>query len=78
MPRFIMPMWLAHIGTSFITGIARISGKRSFYTKVALKALQSNRNISHEAATLALGYRTRPFQETLEDTLRWFKENDYY
>jgi dihydroflavonol-4-reductase len=77
-PRFTMPMWLAQIGTPFITGFAHVSRKKPLYTSVALKALQGNRKISHEAATSELGYSTRPFQVTLEDTLRWFKENDYY
>jgi nucleoside-diphosphate-sugar epimerase len=40
-----------------------------------MRALRSNRHISHEGAARELGYRPRPFRETLIDTLRWFEED---
>ena len=73
--RPVCPLWLAHIGAPFIGGISRINGKRPLYTSVSLRALKSNRNISHERATRELGYHARPFRETLADTLHWFEEN---
>ncbi|OGO19038.1 MAG: hypothetical protein A2Z15_06860 [Chloroflexi bacterium RBG_16_50_11] len=73
--RPVCPLWLAHIGAPFIQGMSRLNGKRPLYTSVSLKALKSNRNISHERATRELGYQPRPFRETLADTLRWFEEN---
>ena len=73
--KFVCPLWLAHIGAPFIGGISRINGKRPLYTSVSLRALKSNRNISHERATRDLGYQPRPFLETLMDTLHWFEEN---
>jgi dihydroflavonol-4-reductase len=77
-PRFVCPLWLAPLGTPFITGLACATGKRPLYTSVSLKALCSNHNISHQKATDELGYRTRPFRDTIIDTLHWFKENGYY
>ncbi len=74
-PRFVYPLWLARVGTPVIKGISRFSGKRPLYTDVSLRALKSNRSISHEKATYELGYNPRPFRETLADTLRWFEEN---
>jgi dihydroflavonol-4-reductase len=73
--RFVCPLWLAHIGAPIIKGISHLNGKRPLYTDVSLRALKSNRHISHEKATRELGYQPRPFQETLVDTLRWFEEN---
>jgi len=73
-PSFVCPMWLARIGTPIITAFNRIAGRRPLYTSVSLRALCSNRNISHERATRELDYHPRPFQETLIDTLRWFEE----
>jgi dihydroflavonol-4-reductase len=73
--RPICPLWLAHIGAPFIGAICRLNGKRPLYTSVSLRALKSNRNISHELATRELGYQPRPFRETLVDTLQWFREN---
>ena len=73
--RPVCPLWLAHIGAPFIGAISRLNGRRPLYTSVSLRALKSNRNISHERATRDLGYSPRPFNETLTDTLQWFQKN---
>ncbi len=76
-PRLVCPLWLAHVGTPFTVAFARLTGGRPFYTSDSLRALKSNRNISHERASRDLGYNPRPFRETIVDTLRWFEENGY-
>ena len=76
-PRLACPLWLAPMGIPFAAAFAHITGKRPLYTSVSLKALHSNRNISHERATRDLGYNPRPFRETIRDTLRWFEECGY-
>jgi dihydroflavonol-4-reductase len=73
--RFVCPLWLARAGAPIIKGISLLNGKRPLYTDVSLRALKSNRRISHDKATRELGYQPRPFRETLIDTLRWFEEN---
>jgi dihydroflavonol-4-reductase len=73
--RPVCPLWLAHLGAPFIGAISRFNGKRPLYTSVSLRALKSNRKISHERATRELGYQSRPFRETLTDTLHWFAAN---
>lgn len=74
-PRFVLPLWMARLGAPFITAFSRLNGKRPLYTAVSLRALRSNRHISHARATSELGYQPRPFHETLVDTLRWFEDN---
>jgi dihydroflavonol-4-reductase len=73
--RPVCPLWLAHIGAPFVKGMSRLNGRRPLYTSVSLRALKSNRHISHERGSRELGYQPRPFRETLADTLRWFEEN---
>jgi dihydroflavonol-4-reductase len=73
--KFVCPLWLAHLGTPFIMGVSFLNGRRPLYTSVSLRALKSNRNISHERATRELGYQPRPFRDTLADTLEWFESN---
>ncbi len=73
--KFVCPLWLARAGAPIIQGISRVSGKPPLYTGASLRALKSNRRISHDKATRELGYQPRPFRETLADTLRWFEEN---
>jgi len=76
-PRFICPSWLAPIGTPFAAVYASITGKRPLYTTASLAAMDSNRNMSHQKATRDLGYKPRPLQDTVRDTLSWFQENGY-
>lgn len=73
--KFVCPLWLARAGAPVMQGISRVSGQRPLYTGASLRALKSNRHISHDKAARELGYRPRPFRETLADTLRWFREN---
>lgn len=73
-PRTVLPLWLVRLGVPISTAISRIAGKRPLYTAGSIKALHSNRRISHDKATRDLGYRPRPFRETIIDTLRWFEE----
>lgn len=76
-PRLVCPLWLAPAGVPFAAAIARITRQRPLYTSASLKALRSNRAISHQRAARDLGYSARPFRETIIDTLRWFEENGY-
>ncbi len=73
----VLPLWLARIGVPFIQAASHLNGRRPLYTNVSLRALRSNRHISCERAACDLGYKPRPFRETLEDTLQWFEENGY-
>jgi dihydroflavonol-4-reductase len=73
-PGFVCPLWLARLGAPFITAASRLKGSRPLYTGVSLRALRSNRHISHARATRELGYQPRPFRETLLDTLHWYEE----
>jgi dihydroflavonol-4-reductase len=74
-PGFVCPLWLARLGAPVVTSFGGLTKKWPLYTSFSMRALRSNRNISHERATRELGYQPRPFRETLIDTLRWFEEN---
>jgi dihydroflavonol-4-reductase len=73
-PKFNSPIWLARLGAPFMTAYSRLTGKRPLYTAVSLKALKSNKNISHAKATHDLDYNPRPFHDTIADSLQWFKD----
>jgi dihydroflavonol-4-reductase len=74
-PGFVCPLWLARLGTPVVTSFSSLNKRWPLYTSVSMRALRSNRDISHEKATRELGYQPRPFRETLIETLRWFEEN---
>lgn len=76
-PSLVCPIAVARIGAPFVTAFSQATGKRPLFTTASLKALASNRSISHAKATRELGYQPRPIRETFADTLQWFKENGY-
>ena len=73
--KFVCPLWIANVGAVYFKGVSKLNGKQPLYTSMSLRALQDNRNISHDKAGRELGYQPRPFRDTLEDTLRWYREN---
>jgi len=72
-PRLVFPMWMARIGAPFAAGACRLMGRRPLYTSAALIPLSGNHNISHARATRELGYRPRPLQQSVVETLHWFE-----
>ena len=74
----VFPFGLALAGTPFMALWARVNGKDPLYTPASLRILQSaNKNISHQKAEQELGFIPRPLEETLADTLEWFKKHQY-
>ncbi|MDD3994498.1 MAG: NAD-dependent epimerase/dehydratase family protein [Dehalococcoidales bacterium] len=76
-PFFTSPMWLAKVGSPFSEIYSRASGGRALFTGISLKALESNRSVSHARAAAELGYNPRPLGETIKDTIEWFNNNGY-
>jgi dihydroflavonol-4-reductase len=77
-PKFELPMWVVRLGAPLFNLRSSVTHKAPLYTAVSLETLKnSHRNISCEKAVTGLGFTTRPFSETLDDTLTWFRENNY-
>ena len=77
-PWLELPLWVAKPGIPFINLQALISRKTPLYTNVSLDTLKnSHRNISSNKAMSVLGFKSRPFSETISDTLAWFRDNNY-
>jgi dihydroflavonol-4-reductase len=76
-PRWTAPLGLARFGAPFITAYSHLTGRRALYTSASLRPLRGYRHVSHALATRDLGYRPRPFSETLADTMRWLEEAGY-
>jgi dihydroflavonol-4-reductase len=73
-PCWTAPMALARIGAPFFTAYGHLTGRRALYTSAALRPLRGYRYVSHALATRDLGYRPRPFAETIADTIGWLEE----
>ncbi len=75
---FALSLTAAKLGLPVIKLLATLQKKEPLYTIEALDALfTGNRMISSEKARTALGYTNRPFEETIDDTFHWFKNNGY-
>lgn len=69
---FKIPFGLAR-AASLVTPICyRLAGVSPRFTLYSLEVLQSNSHISHAKATRELGYRPRPLQDSVADSIRWF------
>ena len=75
----IFPYWLAEIGVPFLRAYAWMKNSDPLYTRESLKILKSShRMISCEKAKKELGYNPRPLEETVRDTVEWFREKKYF
>jgi dihydroflavonol-4-reductase len=72
-----VPLWLAYAFAPLMAATAKFGNSEPLYTRVMLRALHSNRQISHAKATEKFGYFPRPFDQTIADTIHWFDENGY-
>ena len=74
----VFPMWLAKTGLPFLWLWSKLSGTTPLYTSDSLKILKlSSKNILSEKAEKELNYNPRPLEETLKDTMDWFKQNNF-
>ena len=74
----VIPFWLAEIGVPFLKAWARFRGNQPLYTKESVEILKTaHPRISSEKARTELGFETRPFRDTLTDTVEWFRANNY-
>jgi dihydroflavonol-4-reductase len=76
-PAFTCPMGIAALCAPLVTSFAHLAGQRPIYTTASLKAVISNRDTRHDKATAELGYDPRPLEDTIRDTVTWFRENGY-
>jgi dihydroflavonol-4-reductase len=77
-PKHRLPKWLAY-AVAFVTPVYyKLSRSKPVFTTYALKTVKSNSFISHKKASEELGYIPRPIRETIEDNIKWFKENNYF
>jgi dihydroflavonol-4-reductase len=77
-PRLEIPISIAQIGAPFLNFHSFISRQPPIYTNASLDTIKnSHRDISHERARRDLKYNPRSFDETIQDTINWFRDNNY-
>lgn len=74
-PKITVPFWLARVGVPFVALHSKITRQVPLYTSDSLKAIEEGcRNIDCSRARKHLNYRPRPLEESIEDTIAWFRE----
>jgi len=75
-PRRTIPSRIARLAFPLVGIYTTLTRQRPLYTLGTLRILQSYRHVSHERATNELAYRPRPLEQTLRDTIAWFREHE--
>jgi dihydroflavonol-4-reductase len=70
-----IPMNLAKFSAFFAELYYKLSKTTPRFTRYSIETLQSNALFSNLKARLYLGYKSRPVQETIRDTIEWWKQN---
>jgi dihydroflavonol-4-reductase len=73
-PRIVTPMWLARAALPFVATYSWVTRTELPYNTASLHALRNHRYISFDKAQRELDHHPRPFEETITDTLNWFRE----
>lgn len=69
----ILPISVAKILAKIMAIISKITGKKALLTDFAVYNLSRNNNFSYDKAVKELGYKVRPFEETISDEIKWLK-----
>jgi dihydroflavonol-4-reductase len=72
-PKAAAPLWLALPASYASLAWGRLCGKTPLFTPSAVRTLHSHHRVSREKAVRELGYAPRPFEETIRDTVEWFR-----
>lgn len=76
-PLFYVPISMAYKIADSMEKKAARTGKKPLMTKFAVYNLERNNDFDYSKAERELGYRTRPYLETLTDEARWLVEAGY-
>ncbi len=71
-----LPFIIALAAAPFASAINRLQGKTPQFTSYSLRTLVSNANIDCGKARRELGYRPRPIEESIADTVAWWRKHE--
>ena len=72
-PRLHMPFRLVRAVSFLIPVYYWATRQKPLFTSYSLDVISSGCTMTSEKAERELGYRPRPFRETIEDSVRWFR-----
>lgn len=69
--KVILPLPITKMIAFFMSIGSKLTGKPSYLTSFSIYNLTRNNNFSSEKAMRELGFHTRPFKETIADSVAW-------
>ena len=76
-PKLTVPFWMARLGAGVLNYFSTGKNDERLFAPTSLDTLEhSHKNISHDKASRELGYRPRKFEQTIQDTVNWFRQNN--
>jgi dihydroflavonol-4-reductase len=69
-----LPISIANFLASILEKKAKKSGKQPLMTTFSVYNLARNNDFDYSKAVKDLGYKTRPYEETIRDEVRWLKK----
>ena len=73
-PKFVIARWFAFITGALSEIYYKIVHEKPLFTSYAVYTTGTNHNFSIEKAKKELGYTVRNIEETIQDTIEWYKE----
>lgn len=73
-PKFVIARWFAYITGIFSEVFYKIVHEKPLFTSYAVYTTGTNHNFSIEKAKKELGYSVRNIEETIKDTIDWYKK----
>ena len=73
-----LPLGVAAFGAEILEIWAKLLGKTPLLSREAMQYVRNTpKEISHQKAVECFAYQTRPFKETLTETLLWMQEQNW-
>ncbi|TFG64791.1 MAG: NAD-dependent epimerase/dehydratase family protein, partial [Spirochaetales bacterium] len=72
--RSTVPVPLALMASRVNWFFCRLTGTPTKFTPFSIETIQMHRYVSHRKAAEELGYKPRPFAQTVKDTIAWFEQ----
>lgn len=70
----ILPIPVAKVLSAVMSFVSKLTGKPPMLTSYAIYNLDRNNAFDSKKAAKELGYKTRPFEESINDTILWLAE----
>ena len=74
----VLPLWLVRGAVPLVKVFSAVTGRFRYFNYAAInKLVDSNRRVDPSKARAELGFTSRPFAETIGDTVEWFRQEGY-